>query len=54
MIAKVVTFLLILVALAAGHLLIDEKGYVLIAFDNTTIEGTIVSFSILALLAVDG
>ncbi|MEI5640160.1 MULTISPECIES: heme biosynthesis HemY N-terminal domain-containing protein [unclassified Pseudoalteromonas] len=54
MIANVVTFLLILVALAAGHLLIDEKGYVLIAFDNTTIEGTIVSFSILALLAVFG
>ncbi|WP_440054685.1 heme biosynthesis HemY N-terminal domain-containing protein [Pseudoalteromonas sp. T1lg65] len=50
MIAKILTFVIILVALAAGHLLIDEKGYVLIAFNQTTIEGTIVAFVIMLFL----
>ncbi|GEK08537.1 heme biosynthesis protein [Pseudoalteromonas sp. McH1-7] len=52
MMAKIITFVLIFIALAASHLLIDEKGYVLISFNQTTIEGSIVSFTILLLLAI--
>ncbi|MEJ6476851.1 heme biosynthesis HemY N-terminal domain-containing protein [Pseudoalteromonas piscicida] len=52
MMAKIVTFILIFIALAASHLLIDERGYVLISFNQTTIEGSIVSFSILFLLVI--
>ncbi|KJY91963.1 heme biosynthesis protein [Pseudoalteromonas piscicida] len=52
MMAKIITFALIFIALAASHLLIDEKGYVLISFNQTTIEGSIVSFTILLLLAI--
>jgi HemY protein len=50
MIRAILAFALVAAALAAGHLLIDEKGYVLIAFNNTTIEGTIVAFVIMFVL----
>ncbi|CCQ11393.1 putative HemY (Uncharacterized enzyme of heme biosynthesis) [Pseudoalteromonas luteoviolacea B = ATCC 29581] len=50
---KVLSFFLFLALILAGsHWLIDEKGYVLIALNETTIEGTVVSFSFLTLLIV--
>ncbi|NOU52979.1 heme biosynthesis protein [Pseudoalteromonas sp. JBTF-M23] len=52
MIKALMVIALVTVAMATGHLLIDEKGYVLIAFNDTTIEGTIVAFVILLLLMV--
>ncbi len=51
-----IRFLLIIVAIAVclgiAPLLIDQKGYVLIAFNKTTIEGTIWGVAALLLLAL--
>ncbi|BBN80093.1 hypothetical protein PA25_00780 [Pseudoalteromonas sp. A25] len=52
MIKALLVLAVVAAAMAAGHLLIDEKGYVLIAFNETTIEGTIVAFVIMLLLTV--
>ncbi len=49
MIRWLVAFLLLVAVLAVAPQLIDEKGYILISFNNWTIEGTIVSFTILLL-----
>ncbi len=54
MIGLIILIVVLVIVLAAAPFLLDEKGYVLIAFNNTTIEGTIVSFVVLlvAVLAV--
>ncbi|CAH9065572.1 hypothetical protein PSECIP111854_03711 [Pseudoalteromonas sp. CIP111854] len=54
MIKALMVIAIVALAMAAGHLLIDEKGYVLIAFNDTTIEGTIVAFVIMLLITVFG
>ncbi|OHU84582.1 MULTISPECIES: heme biosynthesis HemY N-terminal domain-containing protein [Pseudoalteromonas] len=54
MIKTLMVIAVVALAMAAGHLLIDEKGYVLIAFNDTTIEGTIVAFVILLFMALIG
>ena len=48
MIRWILAFITVAISLAASHALIDEKGYVLIALGNTTIEGTIISFLVWA------
>lgn len=45
-------FFVVALVLAGSHWLIDEKGYVLISYNQTTIEGTIVSFGFLTFLGV--
>lgn len=50
-IKTLILWLVALLVLAIAPLAIDEKGYVLIAFNNYTIEGTIVSFSIMLCFA---
>ena len=52
MIRSVSIVFAIVIAMAGGHLLIDEKGYVLIAYNNTTIEATIVALVIMLLCAL--
>lgn len=48
----IILWLIALVILAIAPIAIGEKGYVLIAFNNYTIEGTIVSFIIMLLFSV--
>ena len=48
MIGLIILIVAIVVVLAVTPFVLDEKGYVLISFNNTTIEGTIVSFCIMA------
>jgi len=48
MIGIIILIVAIVVVLAVTPFVLDEKGYVLISFNNTTIEGTIVSFCIMA------
>jgi len=50
MIGLVILIVAIVVVLAVTPFVLDEKGYVLISFNNTTIEGTIVSFCIMAVI----
>lgn len=45
---------LIVIALAVAPFLLDEKGYVLISYNNTTIEGTIVAFVVMLVLLLVG
>lgn len=52
MIKPILAFLLAALVLGLAPWVIGEKGYILIALDNWTIEGTIVSFAIMLLLAV--
>lgn len=52
MIRVLVYFLVLALVLAGSHWLMDEKGYVLISFNQTTIEGTLVSFGFMALLSM--
>lgn len=52
MIGLILLIVAIVVVLAVTPFVLDEKGYVLIAFNNTTIEGTIVSFCIMALMGI--
>jgi HemY protein len=47
-------FFVVALVLAGSHWLIDEKGYVLISFNQTTIEGTLVSFGFLTFIGVLG
>ncbi|CAM4282455.1 heme biosynthesis HemY N-terminal domain-containing protein [Pseudoalteromonas byunsanensis] len=54
MIKTLMVIAVVALAMAAGHLLIDEKGYVLIAFNDKTIEGTIVAFVILFFMVLIG
>ncbi len=49
MIGLIILIIALVVVLAAAPFLLDEKGYVLISFNNTTIEGTIVSFAVLTI-----
>ena len=51
MIKPILAFLLAALVLGLAPWVIGEKGYILIALDNWTIEGTIVSFAIMLLLA---
>ncbi|MEI8704999.1 heme biosynthesis HemY N-terminal domain-containing protein [Pseudoalteromonas sp. B62] len=51
MIGLIILIVAIVVVLAVTPFVLDEKGYVLISFNNTTIEGTIVSFCIMAVIA---
>ncbi|ASM48405.1 HemY protein [Pseudoalteromonas espejiana DSM 9414] len=48
MIGLIISIVAIVLVLAVTPFVLDEKGYVLISFNNTTIEGTIVSFCIMA------
>ena len=50
MIGLIILIVVIVVVLALTPFVLDEKGYVLISFNNTTIEGTIVSFCIMAVI----
>lgn len=50
MIVLIIFIVAIVLVLAITPFVLDEKGYVLISFNNTTIEGTIVSFCIMAAL----
>ena len=50
MIGLIILIVAIVVVLAVTPFVLDEKGYVLISFNNTTIEGTIVSFCIMAVI----
>jgi len=50
MIGLIIFIVAIVLVLAITPFVLDEKGYVLISFNNTTIEGTIVSFCIMAAL----
>ncbi|MFC3034491.1 heme biosynthesis HemY N-terminal domain-containing protein [Pseudoalteromonas fenneropenaei] len=52
MIRVLLYFLLVAVVLAFSHWFIGDKGYVLIAFGQTTIEGSIVAFAVLLLVTV--
>ncbi|KPZ55099.1 putative protoheme IX biogenesis protein [Pseudoalteromonas sp. P1-13-1a] len=51
MIGLIVLIVAIVLVLAITPFVLDEKGYVLISFNNTTIEGTIVSFCIMAVIS---
>ncbi|KPH89309.1 heme biosynthesis protein [Pseudoalteromonas undina] len=51
MIGLIIFIVAIVLVLAITPFVLDEKGYVLISFNNTTIEGTIVSFCIMAALS---
>lgn len=51
MIGLIIFIVAIVVVLAITPFVLDEKGYVLISFNNTTIEGTLVSFCIMAALS---
>ena len=50
MIGLIILIIVIVVVMAVTPFVLDEKGYVLISFNNTTIEGTIVSFCIMAVI----
>jgi HemY protein len=52
MIGLIILIVAIVVMLAVAPFVLDEKGYVLISFNNTTIEGTIVSFSVLIVISL--
>ena len=52
MIRLILLVLLILAVMAISPLLIDEKGYILIAMGNTTIESTVLSAIIMLALSV--
>lgn len=52
MIGLIIFIVVIVLVLAITPFVLDEKGYVLISFNNTTIEGTIVSFCIMTALAL--
>ncbi|WP_105265656.1 heme biosynthesis HemY N-terminal domain-containing protein [Pseudoalteromonas sp. T1lg76] len=54
MVRLLIIFGLIALVAAVAPWLIDEKGYVLIAFGQWTVEGSIVSFVILTLLTLFG
>lgn len=47
-------FFFVALVLAGSHWLIDEKGYVLISYNQTTIEGTLVSFGFLTFITLFG
>ncbi len=53
---KLVKYLLILflvvIVLAFSPMIIDERGYVLISWNNTVLEGSLMSFSIMAVVGV--
>lgn len=51
MIGLIIFIVAIVLVLAITPFVLDEKGYVLISFNNTTIEGTVVSFCIMAALS---
>ena len=51
MIWLIILIVAVVVVIAVTPFVLDEKGYVLISFNNTTIEGTIVSFCIMAVLS---
>ncbi len=48
----IITLVIAIIVLALAPLAIGEKGYVLIAFNNFTIEGSIVSFAISILITL--
>jgi HemY protein len=50
MIGLIILIVAIVAVIAITPFALDEKGYVLISFNNTTIEGTIVSFCIMAIV----
>lgn len=50
MIGLVIFIVAIVAVLAITPFILDEKGYMLISFNNTTIEGTIVAFCIMAII----
>ncbi|MBQ4863321.1 hypothetical protein J8L98_16685 [Pseudoalteromonas sp. MMG013] len=54
MIRVILIIIAIAIAMAAGHLLIDEKGYVLIAYNDVTIEATIVAMAIMFFMLTIG
>jgi HemY protein len=54
MIGLIVFIVLIVMVLAVAPFLLDEKGYVLISYNSTTIEGTIVSFVVMIALLLAG
>jgi HemY protein len=54
MIRVTISIIAMTVAMATGHLLIDEKGYVLIAYNDVTIEATIVAMAIMCCLLTIG
>ncbi|TMP32545.1 heme biosynthesis HemY N-terminal domain-containing protein [Pseudoalteromonas rubra] len=47
-----ISVLVLLGVLAAGHLLIDEKGYLLIAVNNHTIETSLFALAVIGIFAV--
>ena len=51
MIGLIMLVIAIVILLAVAPFVLDEKGYVLIAFNNTTVEGTLVSFCILIVVS---